>query len=174
MDAELYIKDFVYGANDGIITTFAIVAGVAGAELSSSIILIIGVASLFADGFSMASSNYLGSTSEQDAVSHNGAFKRFISRSYKIKPARSALYTFIAFIAAGVIPLLPYFFISGNEKNRFSYTIVSTLFALFLVGSLRSFVTKRSFVISGFEMIVVGGAAAGMAYLIGQLISGMV
>lgn len=49
-----YIKDLVYGGLDGIITTFAIVSGVAGANLSSSVILILGVANLLADGFSMA------------------------------------------------------------------------------------------------------------------------
>jgi len=54
----------VYGANDGIITTFAVVAGVAGASLSSGIVILIGLANLFADGFSMAASNYLGTKSE--------------------------------------------------------------------------------------------------------------
>lgn len=61
-----YIKDVVYGANDGIITTFAVVAGVVGASLSETTIVILGVASLLADGFSMAMSNYLGSKSESE------------------------------------------------------------------------------------------------------------
>ena len=55
-----YLKDIVYGANDGIITTFAIVAGVAGAGLGSKVIVLLGFANLLADGFSMAASNYLG------------------------------------------------------------------------------------------------------------------
>ncbi len=59
-----YLKDLVYGANDGIITTFAIVAGVAGARLEVSIVLLLGIANLLADGFSMAASNYLGTKSE--------------------------------------------------------------------------------------------------------------
>ena len=37
-----YIGDLVYGATDGIITTFAVVAGVAGAELSTSVVIILG------------------------------------------------------------------------------------------------------------------------------------
>jgi len=61
---SIYIKDIVYGANDGIITTFAVVAGVAGAGLANSVIIVLGVASLLADGFSMAASNYLGTRSE--------------------------------------------------------------------------------------------------------------
>ena len=57
---KLSIEDFVYGATDGAVTTFAVVAGVVGVALSPSIILILGFANLFADGFSMAIGNYLG------------------------------------------------------------------------------------------------------------------
>jgi VIT1/CCC1 family predicted Fe2+/Mn2+ transporter len=59
-----YIGDLVYGGLDGIVTTFAIVSGVAGAELGSDVILILGLANLFADGLSMAAGAYLSSKSE--------------------------------------------------------------------------------------------------------------
>jgi VIT1/CCC1 family predicted Fe2+/Mn2+ transporter len=62
------IEDFVYGATDGAVTTFAVVAGVVGASLSPSIILILGFANLFADGFSMAVGNYLGSKSQREFI----------------------------------------------------------------------------------------------------------
>ncbi|UTF61386.1 VIT1/CCC1 transporter family protein [Gilvimarinus sp. DA14] len=55
-----YLRDFIYGATDGLITTFAIVAGVAGAGLSPAVVIILGAANLLADGFSMGASNYLG------------------------------------------------------------------------------------------------------------------
>jgi len=61
-----YIRDFIYGGIDGAVTTFAVVSGVAGAELSTTIILILGFANLVADGFSMAASNFLGTRAEQD------------------------------------------------------------------------------------------------------------
>ena len=53
-----HFDDFIYGSIDGAVTTFAIVAGVIGAGLSPGIILILGFANLFADGFAMASANY--------------------------------------------------------------------------------------------------------------------
>lgn len=59
-----YLRDFIYGAIDGLITTFAIVAGVAGAGLSSTVVIILGLANLLADGFSMGASNYLGVRAE--------------------------------------------------------------------------------------------------------------
>lgn len=61
-----FIKDIVYAANDGIVTTFAVVAASVGGALSPATILILGIANLIADGFSMASGNYLGTKSQQD------------------------------------------------------------------------------------------------------------
>lgn len=63
-----YLRDWIYGGIDGAVTTFAVVAGVVGAQLSTKIILIIGLANILADGFSMAASNYLGTKSEQDEI----------------------------------------------------------------------------------------------------------
>ncbi|MGB7348021.1 MAG: VIT1/CCC1 transporter family protein [Pirellulaceae bacterium] len=59
-----YLSDFVYGAIDGTVTTFAVVSGVAGADLSSSIVIILGFANLIGDGFSMAASNFLGTRTD--------------------------------------------------------------------------------------------------------------
>ena len=53
-----YLRDFVYGGIDGAVTTFAVVSGVSGAALSDGIIIILGVANLLADGFSMDASNF--------------------------------------------------------------------------------------------------------------------
>ncbi|MCD8506984.1 VIT1/CCC1 transporter family protein [Candidatus Woesebacteria bacterium] len=59
------LRAAVYGANDGIVTTFAVVAGVAGAQLSADVILILGIANMIADGLSMGIGDYLGSVSEE-------------------------------------------------------------------------------------------------------------
>jgi len=66
---EKYLKDMVYGSIDGIITTFAVVSGVVGASLSYGIIIILGLANLLADGFSMATGNYLSTRSELEKIS---------------------------------------------------------------------------------------------------------
>jgi VIT1/CCC1 family predicted Fe2+/Mn2+ transporter len=65
-----YIKSVVYGGLDGIITTFAVVAGVAGASLSAGVVLIMGFANLIADGISMAIGDYLSSKSEREYQSN--------------------------------------------------------------------------------------------------------
>ena len=61
-----YLKSFVYGGLDGIVTTFAVVAGVAGANLSASVVLVLGVANLIADGISMAFGDYLSTKAENE------------------------------------------------------------------------------------------------------------
>ena len=61
-----HLRDIIYGAIDGSVTTFAIVAGVAGAGLSPLVIIALGFANVIADGFSMAAGNYTGTKAELD------------------------------------------------------------------------------------------------------------
>lgn len=61
-----YIKSVIYGGLDGIITTFAVVSGVAGAALSPGVMLILGFANLIADGLSMAIGDYLSTKAENE------------------------------------------------------------------------------------------------------------
>lgn len=71
-----FLRDFVYGGIDGSVTTFAVVSGVVGANLSTRTVLILGFANLIADGFSMAASNYLATKTERDELSHFEAVER--------------------------------------------------------------------------------------------------
>ncbi len=168
--AGRYIGDIVYGANDGIITTFAVVAGVAGAELSPKIVVILGVANLLADGFSMAASNYLARKSESD-------YKQTLEEENKIlekkeTPIKNASATFVAFVLAGTIPLLPY--VLGMAYNNFYLAILATSIALFVVGSLRTLVTGVGWLKAGLEMLIIGSLAAAVSYAIGDLLGKLI
>ena len=65
-DQGKYIKSLIYGGLDGIITTFAVVAGVAGASLNMGVVLILGFANLIGDGLSMAIGDYLSTKAENE------------------------------------------------------------------------------------------------------------
>lgn len=65
---KLHLEDFVYGAIDGAVTTFAVVSGAIGASLSPAVILILGFANLFADGLSMAIGNYMASKTNREYI----------------------------------------------------------------------------------------------------------
>lgn len=62
----VHVGDFVFGGIDGAVTTFAVVAGVAGAELSATVVLVLGIANLLADGFAMAVGNFLSIRSDHE------------------------------------------------------------------------------------------------------------
>jgi VIT1/CCC1 family predicted Fe2+/Mn2+ transporter len=66
--SQSYLGDLVFGAIDGTVTTFAVVAGTAGAGLASGVAIVLGFANLLADGFSMAAGNYLSTRSEAQLV----------------------------------------------------------------------------------------------------------
>lgn len=158
-----YLRDLVYGANDGIITSFAVVAGVAGAALSTRTVLILGMANLLADGFSMGASNFLSIRSEE-AVRH--------SRGDPVEepfPLRHGLATLLAFVVAGAVPLLPYVLVV--PEDRFPVAIAATLVTLFVVGALRSAVTLLRWWTAGLEMLAVGATAAAVAYGVGYLLA---
>ncbi len=217
---DSHVGDYIYGANDGIITTFAVVAGVAGASLSAHVVIVLGIANLLADGFSMAASNYLGKRSEEDFV--RGAYDRqrkliedhpeeerqHIRRLYaakgfagekldhavetvtadldqwvetviheefklpEIEPGDAmagAMATFVAFLVAGAVPLVPYILGVASER-QFATSIVLMALALFGVGSARTLVTKRPWFQSGLEMLFVGSIAALVSYYVGYLL----
>jgi len=159
-----YLPEFVYGATDGSVTTFAIVAGVLGASLSSVIVLILGFTNLIADGFSMAISNYLSVKSRNDLRKRNN-FPR-------VNAFKSASMTFFAFLMIGFVPLLSFVLaaITGNEtiiKNQFIYSIVLTFFAFLIIGWLRGHITGKNKIKTSLQTIIIGGVAAALAFLVG-------
>lgn len=224
--AGQYIKSIIYGGLDGIITTFAVVAGVAGAALSPGVVLILGFANLFADGLSMAIGDYLSTKAEvefQQAERGREAWevenypegeKHELMELYMNKgmseedaktvvdiisknkeawvdimmveelgiiheedsPLKNALITFVSFITFGFIPVVTYVvsrFIPSLPVNTFALSAVLTSLTLFTLGALKVKVTGKNWFKSGLEMLIVGGLAAGAAYLIGILLGGI-
>ncbi len=162
-----FLPEFVYGALDGTVTTFAIIAGVAGANLSPAIVLILGVSNVLADGFSMASSNYLSEKSHQ---TQSGIVPEHT-------PMKTALATFISFVVVGTVPLLSYV-ISAIfdiwQGYEFRIAAVLTSVAFIMIGQVRGKITKTSRIDAGFETLVVGGIAAIVAYTVGAFLKSVV
>lgn len=171
--ARIYLKDFVYGAIDGTVTTFAVVAGVAGASLSTRIVLILGVANLIADGFSMAVSNYLGTKAEDDLSRTTGE-----DRAETTKTAMKAgTATFVAFVLVGAIPLLPYgapvLGLTGDSRGTdavFWMSVGATALAFAVIGALKSKIAGTRVAVGAFETVAIGGAAAVLAFVVGYLL----
>lgn len=170
-----YLKDSIYGALDGIVTTFAVVSGVVGANLSAKIILILGFANLFADGISMSAGNYLGTKSEREFYREQKQFTA--GKKYLKKPIKAGLITFIAFVLAGLAPLGSYIFsifFPSISSISFKLSIFFSGFVLFIVGASRSTFTGKKWYVAGGEMLLIGGVAASVAYYIGFIVSKIV
>ena len=165
--ARHYIRDLVYGANDGVITTFAVVSAVVGGSLSTRAVLVVGIANLFADGLSMGVGNYLSIRSHESALA---AESRPEEEAY---PARHGLATFGAFVLAGAVPLLP-FAGAASATGGFPLSIVLTFLTLFVVGALRSTVTADRWWLAGAEMLGLGVLVALAAYGSGAIVTRLI
>ncbi|HEX7121959.1 MAG TPA: VIT1/CCC1 transporter family protein [Gemmatimonadaceae bacterium] len=165
--ARHYVRELIYGANDGIITTFAVVAGVSGGGLSLGVVLIIGAANLLADGLSMGVGNYLSIRSHESVREAEGLPEEEAS------PARHGLATFLAFVVAGAVPLLPYV-LPAVEVNRFFLSTVLALLTLFAVGAMRAMISNVRWWRAGFEMFVLGAIVAAVAYGAGAVVATLI
>ena len=169
--ARHYIGDLIYGANDGIITTFAVVAGVTGGSLTARAVLIVGAANLIADGLSMGVGNYLSIRSSESALEAQNLPEQ------EARPARHGFATFLAFVVIGALPLVPYV-LPVLLIDRFVFSMLLTLAALFGVGASRALVTVDRWWSAGFEMLLLGvlvaAAAYGSGFVVAAIINGAV
>jgi vacuolar iron transporter family protein len=173
---EKYLGEFVYGAIDGTVTTFAVVAAAAGAGLSSIVVIILGVANLIGDGFSMGASSYLSAKSERDLKirqhAENGKKGKL---SYDGTPLKDGLITFASFVVVGTVPLLSYvidslFSLGFSAQDLFVSSAVLTGITFVGVGLLKANVTKTGHLRAALETLVLGGVAAGLAFGLGDLL----
>jgi len=161
--AQHYIRDVVYGANDALVTTYAVVAGVVGGGLSPRTMLIIGAANLVADGLSMGVGNYLSIRSNESARAAQNLPEE------ESRPARHGIATLLAFVAAGAVPLAP--FALGFANYGLAWSSALTFGMMFVVGAMRSLVTIERWWIAGLEMLLLGMAVALAAFGSGHVIS---
>jgi VIT1/CCC1 family predicted Fe2+/Mn2+ transporter len=160
-----YLREIVYGGLDGTVTTFAVMAGATGANLPSKVIIILGLANLFADGFSMAMGSYMGERSEQQYYA-----KAKLKYNQK-NPAFASLATFLSFVSIGSLPVLAVIFV---PKIEFIQALSLIAIVLFLLGSLRSRITAVNWFRGGLEVMLAGLAASLIAFFVGEFLAGLV
>jgi VIT1/CCC1 family predicted Fe2+/Mn2+ transporter len=218
-----FLGEFVYGGIDGSVTTFAVVAGSAGANLDSSIIIILGFANLIADGFSMSVGSYLSNKSEIENFEKHEQIEYWeidnipesereeIRQIYREKgftgdlleevvsvitsdkdrwvdvmmkeelgmmpqsksPFIMGLVTFISFIVVGFIPLLIYvmdYLTAQPIRHLFATSIILTSTAFIFIGFLKALVNEKSILKGIGETLLLGSAAAILAYYVGKFL----
>ncbi|MGR3794771.1 VIT1/CCC1 transporter family protein [Vannielia sp. SX4] len=215
-----HLKQITYGGNDGIVTTFAIVAGFAGAEaegaagIGALAVLVFGLANLFADGVSMGLGEFLSTRSARALYRAERA--RVLARSDRAalvavlgqrglgaataarvaegleespelvadllagagvalpdmrgaRPALDGLVTFGAFLAFGLVPLLP-FLLAGPEAGSAAASALASLGALLALGLLRARATGERAARALAEVVGVGALCGSVAFAVGALV----
>lgn len=164
----VYVGDFVYGANDGVVTTFAVVAGAMGALLSPGVVIVIGLANLLGDGFSMGASNYLALRSEKELRDAQGGDEALADTDGNTGHfVQHGVITFVSFLMAGSIPLIPYIFSMGSPQTSFMLSSVFAAAAFWFVGAARTLLTGGNPWKAGMEILVIGGLASAVAFAVG-------
>jgi len=216
-----FLRNVVYGFNDGLTANFGLVAGVLGASTTQQhgVVIMAGVAGLVADALSMGSSGYLAAKSEQEVYAHEIAMERdeiammpelerdelallyeargvptdtaqqlataalkdpvrMLDEKVRMElgigertmsPLREGWVTGVATAFGALIPVAPFFFLSGILAIWTSFTIAMA--SHFLVGAARSVFTGRGAFRSGLDMFVVGLGVAAVGYMVGEWIS---
>lgn len=159
-----YVSDIVFGSNDGLVTTFAIVAGAAGANLSPFVVLALGFANLIGDGISMGLGEYLGRKSENEYFRG----KRIERNEDAVSPGHRGIVMFAAFVVAGIIPLVAYFV---GRPAAFAAATIASGIAMFAIGALRASVLPIRWWRAGLEMFAIGALAAASSFTVGRLVS---
>jgi VIT1/CCC1 family predicted Fe2+/Mn2+ transporter len=215
------VRDMIFGANDGLVSTLAFVVGAFGAFADPHIVLLTGIAELFAGTISMAVGSYQSSKSEREVLERESQRKKVkkgmtaeeereeLIKFYQAEgfkkgeaeaivdriagkkelpiqagtleelglapkelgnPVKAGVLCGVSFGLAALVPILPFVFpISSLEALIAS--IIGTVATLFGVGAMKTIFSRKSWVRSGLEMMVIGASAAAITYVIGTLFS---
>jgi predicted membrane protein (TIGR00267 family) len=215
------VRDMIFGANDGLVSTLAFVAGVMGAITDSYVVLLSGIAELFAGTISMAAGAYQSSKSELEVLERESqkeeikgrtpeeekeqlisfyetegytsdeaeAIVRRISdeKEFSINtdtlkeiglapeeigsPIKAGILCGLSFGISAIVPILPFVFKTITAVTALKISIVATMASLFGIGAMKTIFSRKNWIRSGFEMMIIGASASAITYLIGALFS---
>lgn len=140
------LRPIILGGVDGVITSFAIVAG--GTSLGTRAVVLVGLSSVAADGLSMGVSEYISTASSGT------------------RPILSGVACFFSFVLNGLVPTLLYAFVDGRLLAVAMFSLVQ----LMILGSLRSHLTGENVMRGLLQTSLLGGSAGAVAYAVGRLI----
>ena len=215
------VRDMILGANDGLVSILALVAGVAGSPTitSSYIVLLAGIAGLFAGTISMGASSYQSSKSELEVMEREqerqsmrgktpeeereelikfyqaegfrrGEAEAIVARISKKQefpvqsdildelglapeelgnPVKAGILTGLSFALSALVPLISFTLPGIDPMSALGISIIVTLTTLFGVGAIKTIFSRKNWIRSGLEMMVIGAAASAITFLIGFL-----
>ena len=154
------LRATVFGVNDGLVSNASLVMGIAGANAEHGTVLMTGVAGLLAGALSMAAGEYVSVRSQREELGLNPDDLG--------SPLGAAVSSFLAFAVGASLPLLPFFV--GGLAHPLWWTIGLTAVALAGIGLALSLFTGRSAWQGALRMLLIGGGAGVVSFLVGRLL----
>lgn len=168
-----HVRGIVFGGLDGILTTFALLAAVAGSQqTSTSLTLVIGVSTVLADALSMGAGEYLSAKAEHEITGQPST-----GIAGEPGPLEKGIAMFLAFTAFGSLPLIGVVVSTALSRigglpadSDFAFSVVITGLTLFGLGGIKSQFGEGIWWQAGFEVTGIGGAAATVAYVTARIV----
>jgi VIT1/CCC1 family predicted Fe2+/Mn2+ transporter len=219
IEGRARIREFVFGIQDGLISTVGLLTGIQGATENNAVVIITGLTAMFSGAISMAAGSYLSSNAQKDIfdkelreaailaekepyLAAEGLLKSLSQeglareQSYSIvklllkqqevflrtfqekvfglgsaelnQPLKAALVMALSFIVGAIIPIVPYFLLTGARAIYLS--IAFSALTLFAVGVFKGRLAAKSPFLSGVQFFIIAVGAAGLGYLIGLVV----
>lgn len=160
--SSISVRNFIFGVEDGLVSTVGFLSGVAAAGVSRPTLLLTGAVLIFVEAFSMGVGSFLSEHAVEEYAKHG-----------EVSPRRSEWGAFVMFgsyLVAGFIPLAPYLFLLAS--SAFFVSVFLSLAALFLLGVFSGRLFHINATRKGFEMLFVGGVAIGIGIFVGKIFAG--
>lgn len=155
---SLYIRNFVFGVEDSLVSTVGLLSGVAVSGAGKGTVLLTGVILIFVEAFSMAVGSFLSNQSAEEYT---------VQKDLPLVGSLGGgIVMFISYFISGFIPLAPYIFFSNGDALIIS--IVASLIALFALGAFGSSISRVNMWKGGLQMSLIGGFAIIIGVLVGN------
>lgn len=155
------VRPIVFGAEDALISTLGVVTGITGGSSSSRSVLLAGVILVLVEALSMAAGEMISTQAEQRVDGYMDAVRAYLN----------SLSMGIAYVLAGLVPILPYAFFKTGLALPVS--VIATLIGVFLLGMWKEslvYKTRRSPIWSGLELALISACIALVGYVVGAII----
>jgi VIT1/CCC1 family predicted Fe2+/Mn2+ transporter len=155
-----HLRNFIFGAEDSLVSTVGLVSGIAVAGVPREDILLTGIILIFVEAFSMGVGSFLSERSAEEYMKDEG-----MPTSYTLE--NSAI-MFFSYFVSGFIPIIPYLIF--DIGSAFIFSIIASFIALFGLGAIGAKMFHSNIFRSGMRMLLIGGAAICIGVLVGRLI----
>lgn len=156
----LYMRNFIFGAEDSLVSTVGLLSGIVWAGISQKEVIISGLVLISVEAFSMSVGSFLSERTTEESYSNVA--------TQKSKSIPAAVIMFFSYLICGLIPLLPYL-ITGRD-SAFWWSIFASLCALFLLGFFSAKMLKTNIFKGAFRMMIIGGFAICLGVAVGIVI----